>query len=527
MKADEDVRMISAEAPVVFAKACEMFILELTLRSWIHTEENKRRTLQKNDIAGAITRTDIFDFLVDIVPRDELREEGGVVGAVGVGAGAAASALGAVPRPPVGMPGTADLPFGGMYYMPQTAAPTAATMQQPTAAIMAQHQMMVNRHAMGMDPSLKLPRYNGLSCPFIRSSHNCRRQGRTNFDYQKLQWWPIGCTVQRLTPTRLVRQFKNKLVVVLGDSVSKNLADSIKCTLHAATPRSIKTFRLASGKTELAGTWIPRYNIRFVSVFSTHLNNATTLEGQPNAQDIKALWQQPDSTESTGGRGTDTNGTAEGIARSAADRVERIETMANQQSQRIHLDQLDPRVVDLLPVADIVIFQATNWWYSPLNQYYLKNRRVNLTRNAAYALGLTTLRDYVTRSALAATRGLKGFKGKAVLLGASPSHYNIPVPGVKPGFCEVQEMMTMPQTVEFRRSDVKTNVFRDIQRRVLRNSVIRYVDVGPMSDWRPDGHLQNWIVVTSGSTKKNDCLHWCEAGVTDAWLEMVHNTLLF
>ena len=66
MKADEDVRMISAEAPVVFARACEMFILELTLRAWNHTEENKRRTLQKNDIGAAITRTDVFDFLVDI-----------------------------------------------------------------------------------------------------------------------------------------------------------------------------------------------------------------------------------------------------------------------------------------------------------------------------------------------------------------------------------------------------------------------------------------------------------------------------
>lgn len=65
--------MIAAEAPVLFAKACEMFILELTLRSWIHTEENKRRTLQRNDIAGAITRGDIFDFLVDIVPRDEIK----------------------------------------------------------------------------------------------------------------------------------------------------------------------------------------------------------------------------------------------------------------------------------------------------------------------------------------------------------------------------------------------------------------------------------------------------------------------
>eukprot|EP00873_Tetraselmis_striata_P025295 jgi/Tetstr1/445559/TSEL_033332.t1 len=81
MKSDEDVRMISAEAPVLFAKACDMFILELTLRSWNHSEENKRRTLQRNDIAAAITKTDIFDFLVDIVPRDDKPEgEGGVRG---------------------------------------------------------------------------------------------------------------------------------------------------------------------------------------------------------------------------------------------------------------------------------------------------------------------------------------------------------------------------------------------------------------------------------------------------------------
>ncbi len=36
-------------------------------------EENKRWTLQRNDIAGAITRGDIFYFLVDIIPRDELK----------------------------------------------------------------------------------------------------------------------------------------------------------------------------------------------------------------------------------------------------------------------------------------------------------------------------------------------------------------------------------------------------------------------------------------------------------------------
>jgi histone H3/H4 len=58
--------MISAEAPVLFAKACEMFILELTLRSWCFSEKNKRKTLQKDDIDAAIKNTDIFDFLVGL-----------------------------------------------------------------------------------------------------------------------------------------------------------------------------------------------------------------------------------------------------------------------------------------------------------------------------------------------------------------------------------------------------------------------------------------------------------------------------
>lgn len=130
MKADEDVRMISAEAPVIFAKACEMFILELTLRSWIHTEENKRRTLQKNDIAAAITRTDIFDFLVDIVPRDELKEDGlGIPRAALPGMGSPADTV-----PYYYMPAQPQMAGGGMIMgkpVDQTAASVAAAMYVP------------------------------------------------------------------------------------------------------------------------------------------------------------------------------------------------------------------------------------------------------------------------------------------------------------------------------------------------------------------------------------------------------------
>jgi len=53
----------------------EMLINKLTLRAWNHTESTKIRTLQENDITAAITRTDIFQFLIDILPRDVLKQE--------------------------------------------------------------------------------------------------------------------------------------------------------------------------------------------------------------------------------------------------------------------------------------------------------------------------------------------------------------------------------------------------------------------------------------------------------------------
>eukprot|EP00731_Ephydatia_muelleri_P030737 Em0022g251a len=73
MRMDDDVKMISAEVPIMFSKAVEMFITELSLRAWLHTDEAKKRTLQRGDIAMAITKHDMFDFLIDIVPREEIQ----------------------------------------------------------------------------------------------------------------------------------------------------------------------------------------------------------------------------------------------------------------------------------------------------------------------------------------------------------------------------------------------------------------------------------------------------------------------
>lgn len=119
MKADPEVKMISAEAPILFAKGCDIFITELTMRAWIHAEENKRRTLQRSDIASALAKSDMFDFLIDIVPREEASSHAKRT------AGQSAPSAQGVPA----APGSSQIPgqHGAMPQAPNSSHPMGAT----------------------------------------------------------------------------------------------------------------------------------------------------------------------------------------------------------------------------------------------------------------------------------------------------------------------------------------------------------------------------------------------------------------
>jgi len=130
MKADPEVKMISAEAPILFAKGCDIFITELTMRAWIHAEENKRRTLQRSDIASALAKSDMFDFLIDIVPREEAASH------AKRGTGATAQAPpGSTQLPPQHVPQQPGHPGHNMpppdYSLGQQLAPEQDYRQQP------------------------------------------------------------------------------------------------------------------------------------------------------------------------------------------------------------------------------------------------------------------------------------------------------------------------------------------------------------------------------------------------------------
>ena len=61
--------MIANEVPFVMAMAVDMFIKDITTRAWIHTDSNRRKTIHKSDIIHATSDTEMYDFLIDVIPR--------------------------------------------------------------------------------------------------------------------------------------------------------------------------------------------------------------------------------------------------------------------------------------------------------------------------------------------------------------------------------------------------------------------------------------------------------------------------
>lgn len=158
MKADPEVKMISAEAPILFAKGCDIFITELTMRAWIHAEDNKRRTLQRSDIAAALSKSDMFDFLIDIVPREEATSHAKRSSQAATAPGPSA-APGQLPPAPHGVQphqhmGPADYGTLGQHslqeqeYRPQAAMYPGTVQPDPTAAYgQPQSQMFEGMYA--------------------------------------------------------------------------------------------------------------------------------------------------------------------------------------------------------------------------------------------------------------------------------------------------------------------------------------------------------------------------------------------
>lgn len=80
------------------------------------------------------------------------------------------------------------------------------------------------------------PLYQSSSCPFIDSEFDCRKHGRPDSQYLKYTWKPYSCSLPRFNGAELLRKWKGKKIMLVGDSLSLNQWQSLVCMVHASVP---------------------------------------------------------------------------------------------------------------------------------------------------------------------------------------------------------------------------------------------------------------------------------------------------
>ncbi|XP_042029056.1 protein trichome birefringence-like 41 [Salvia splendens] len=75
--------------------------------------------------------------------------------------------------------------------------------------------------------------YNYTSCPFIQKEFNCRKNGRSDDLYLRYNWRPNSCNLSRFDGGNLLKTYKGKSIMFVGDSLSRNQWESLICMIIA------------------------------------------------------------------------------------------------------------------------------------------------------------------------------------------------------------------------------------------------------------------------------------------------------
>ncbi|GLT80074.1 hypothetical protein SLA2020_515340 [Shorea laevis] len=86
------------------------------------------------------------------------------------------------------------------------------------------------------------PFYESSSCPFIDPEFDCIKYGRPDKQFLKYSWQPDSCNVPRFDGVDLLRRWRGKKIMFVGDSLSLNMWNSLACMIHASVPNAKTSF---------------------------------------------------------------------------------------------------------------------------------------------------------------------------------------------------------------------------------------------------------------------------------------------
>ncbi|KNA07360.1 hypothetical protein SOVF_172640 [Spinacia oleracea] len=79
-----------------------------------------------------------------------------------------------------------------------------------------------------------VPSYDSISCPFMEEKMSCKNNGRLDFQYEKLSWEARDCDIPLFNGIDMMERLKNKRVIIVGDSLNRNMWESLACLLYTS-----------------------------------------------------------------------------------------------------------------------------------------------------------------------------------------------------------------------------------------------------------------------------------------------------
>ncbi|CAO2814537.1 unnamed protein product [Amaranthus hypochondriacus] len=322
--------------------------------------------------------------------------------------------------------------------------------------------------------------YCPLRCPFIEDKMSCLKNGRPDFEYEKWVWEPFDCDIPLMNGTDLVERFRNKKVVLVGDSLNRNMWESLACTLYSSIPYpSIKAevrFESAHIKTYLKAK--DEYNFTVEFYWSPYL-----VEHNTNHESGKKV---------------------------------------------LVLDKLSSNSESWM-AADVLIFNSGMWWSQTgtRKRWELFEYNGKLTKDIplhqAYHIAMRTWAKWVQQN-------VDPTKTKVFFRSISTEHK-------APQYHQWCYDRSQP-LVETYRSLYPMTLIRVIESviRGMRKVKVTYLNVTKLSQSRIDAHpslfrIKNWThlatTYTHNLSSYTDCGHWCLPGVPDTWNRLLYASLVF